>query len=104
VRAAVELLPDPERQMLLLKVFGEMKYGEISACFGEPVGTVKWRISKAYARLRELLASEMRSGEIEDEPLLESAVLPGRGGRTPAAMAYAAPSRSVSSVLRARQG
>jgi RNA polymerase sigma-70 factor (ECF subfamily) len=90
VRRAVELLPEPERQALLMKVFGDLRYQEISQATGEPVGTVKWRISRAYARLRQLLHPELHPAEDGNEALRPTPVIPGRRDDGGGALAYAA--------------
>lgn len=90
VRGAVELLPEPERQALLMKVFGDLRYQEISAATGEPVGTVKWRISRAYARLRQILQPELQPLENGHESLRTTPAIPGRRDECAGALAHAA--------------
>ncbi len=58
IREAVLTLNLPERQALLLKLYADLPLREIARATGEPIGTVKWRLSRAYGRLRELLAPE----------------------------------------------
>jgi RNA polymerase sigma-70 factor (ECF subfamily) len=58
VRWAVSQLPEAEKQALVLKAFQSLSYREIADVTGEPVGTVKWRVSRAYERLREILECE----------------------------------------------
>lgn len=48
---AIADLPDPERQVLLLFAWGELRYDEIAEALGVPVGTVRSRLSRARARL-----------------------------------------------------
>jgi RNA polymerase sigma factor (sigma-70 family) len=55
IRSAVEALPEAERRAVLLKTYGDLRYREIAEATGEPVGTVKWRVAQAYARLRRVL-------------------------------------------------
>ena len=52
VRAAVECLPEPMRTTLILQVYEGLKYREIAAVLGVPVGTVKSRLHQATERLR----------------------------------------------------
>ncbi len=63
VRAAVSELPEAERQAVLLKAFADLRYTDIAEMTGEPVGTVKWRVSQAYRRLRLMLQVSASTGE-----------------------------------------
>lgn len=100
VRAAVELLPEAERQAVLLKVFADLRYQEISAATGEPVGTVKWRISRAYARLRRILVPELTPSEDGNEPVPSTSAVSGRRGGTSAAVAHGPSPAGVPQLLR----
>lgn len=51
---AIGVLPEAERQVLLLFAWEELSYGEIAAAVGVPVGTVRSRLSRARARLAAL--------------------------------------------------
>ena len=51
-------LPTDARESLMLICIDEMTYKEASAVLGEPVGSVKSRISRARKELRERLAPE----------------------------------------------
>lgn len=55
VRAAVEALPDPFREALVLRELQEMSYKEISQVTAVPIGTVMSRL----ARARRLLAASL---------------------------------------------
>jgi RNA polymerase sigma-70 factor (ECF subfamily) len=55
VTAAVASLDPPQRDTLLLHVWGELSYAEVAAALDIPVGTVRSRISRACAALRENL-------------------------------------------------
>ncbi|HSC27939.1 MAG TPA: sigma-70 family RNA polymerase sigma factor [Vicinamibacterales bacterium] len=55
VAAAIEQLPAREREVLVLKEFEELKYREIAALVGVPVGTVMSRLYSARRRLAEAL-------------------------------------------------
>ena len=58
VAAAPRRAPPIEREALLLYAWADLGYGEIAAALGIPVGTVRSRLSRARARVRELLAAE----------------------------------------------
>lgn len=52
---ALEALPEAERDALLLHVWEGLSYEEVAAAQDVPVGTVRSRIHRARARLRELV-------------------------------------------------
>ena len=56
VRDAVARLDVDHREVLILREFEGMTYAEIAAILGCPEGTVKSRIARARALLRDLLA------------------------------------------------
>ena len=56
VRSAMSALSDEHRQVLLLRYMQEMDYGEIAVALDISEGTVKSRINRAKARLKELLS------------------------------------------------
>jgi RNA polymerase sigma-70 factor (ECF subfamily) len=56
VRAALDQLPDDEREVVRLAHYGGMTHSEIAAKLGLPLGTVKSRSSRAHRRLAGLLA------------------------------------------------
>ena len=58
IQAAIERLPLAYREALLLCDVEEMKYQEIAALVGVPVGTVMSRISRARKLLRGMLAED----------------------------------------------
>jgi RNA polymerase sigma factor (sigma-70 family) len=60
VAAAIESLPDGEREALLLFAWEELSYQHVAEALELPIGTVRSRLSRARARLRELLE---RSGK-----------------------------------------
>lgn len=106
VRKAVESLPEPERQALLMKAFGDLRYQEISAATGEPVGTVKWRISRAYAWLRRLLNPEVFPREAREddyETVRSASSVSGRGAGPDGAMAHAASPAALPGVYGANR-
>jgi len=54
VAAAIEQLPQIERDVLFLYVWEDLGYDEIAAALAVPVGTVRSRLHRARGRLREL--------------------------------------------------
>jgi RNA polymerase sigma-70 factor (ECF subfamily) len=61
VAEAVAALPEEARDALLLYVWEELSYEDIAVALGVPVGTVRSRLNRARAQLRELAASIGRS-------------------------------------------
>jgi len=55
VADAIETLPDPEREALLLFAWEELPYEAVAEALGLPIGTVRSRLNRARARLRELI-------------------------------------------------
>lgn len=60
IRAALEQLPLPFREIILLCDLEEMSYREISVTLGLPLGTVMSRLSRARTAMRELLRRQLR--------------------------------------------
>ncbi|GAA1028384.1 RNA polymerase sigma factor [Virgisporangium ochraceum] len=56
VRAAVERLPENERELVDLAHLRELSHREVSDRLGIPIGTVKSRLRRAHRRLAEELA------------------------------------------------
>jgi RNA polymerase sigma factor (sigma-70 family) len=54
VLAALEELPESDRDVLTLCLWSELSYEDAAAALGIPVGTVRSRLSRARARLVEL--------------------------------------------------
>lgn len=54
VLESVERLPRRERDVLYLCVFAELEYADAALALGVPIGTVRSRLARARARLREL--------------------------------------------------
>jgi RNA polymerase sigma-70 factor, ECF subfamily len=52
---AITALPAPQREVLMLRFFGDLSLEEISRATANPVGTVKSRLSRGVAALREQL-------------------------------------------------
>jgi RNA polymerase sigma-70 factor, ECF subfamily len=55
VADAIEALPDGEREALLLFAWEDLSYQSVAAALELPIGTVRSRLNRARARLRELL-------------------------------------------------
>ncbi|MGI8716169.1 MAG: RNA polymerase sigma factor [Solirubrobacteraceae bacterium] len=51
-------LPAPERDTLLLVVWGELSYAEAASALGVPVGTVRSRIARARQRLTAAIGAD----------------------------------------------
>jgi RNA polymerase sigma-70 factor (ECF subfamily) len=56
--AALARLPAAYRNALLLVAWGDLTYEQAATSLGVPVGTVRSRISRARARLRQALADQ----------------------------------------------
>jgi RNA polymerase sigma factor (sigma-70 family) len=56
VDAAVAALgEDADRIVIVLRYYQDLSFREIASILGEPLGTVKWRTSRAIGRLRQIL-------------------------------------------------
>ena len=64
VRAALEELPDEQREAIVLRYLSELSYAEISASTGASANTVASRVYRGLRRLGELLGSS--NGEKEE--------------------------------------
>jgi RNA polymerase sigma factor (sigma-70 family) len=53
--AALDGLREEEREALLLLAWGELSYAEIAVVTGDPIGTVRSRLSRARSNLRAVL-------------------------------------------------
>ncbi len=62
---ALEWLPAPQKQVLLLVALEQLSYDEVARALGIPVGTVMSRLSRARATLRALLAGDGRAPTLE---------------------------------------
>ena len=56
VRLAVASLPEPYRETIVLRYFGELSIAEIASQTGRPIGTVKTHLGRGLLRLRPALA------------------------------------------------
>lgn len=59
VEDALERLPVPFREVILLCDMEEMSYQEIAETLGVPIGTVMSRLSRARKSMRELLSAKV---------------------------------------------
>ena len=55
VRAAVDSLPLPWREIIVMRDMEDLSYAQIAAVLGCPIGTVMSRLARARAALRQLL-------------------------------------------------
>jgi RNA polymerase sigma-70 factor (ECF subfamily) len=55
VRAALDRLPEKEREVLLMRFYGELTFQEAARVARRPLGTMLWRASRALQRLREMM-------------------------------------------------
>jgi RNA polymerase sigma-70 factor (ECF subfamily) len=60
LRAAVTALPEPYREVVALRFFGEATLDEIARQTGRPLGTVKTHLRRGLARLRTELERDDR--------------------------------------------
>lgn len=68
VLAALRRLPDDDQEVLVLFVWQGLTYEEIASALGVAVGTVRSRLSRSRARLRELSAA---GGQVPGETPIE---------------------------------
>ncbi|MEW6583764.1 MAG: RNA polymerase sigma factor [Actinomycetota bacterium] len=61
MRAALLALGDTDRELLLLVTWDDLTYEEAAEALGLPVGTVRSKLHRAKARLRELLTADGRT-------------------------------------------
>ena len=63
LKQALEMLPEIQREMIVLKYFSELTVPEIAAVTGIREGTIKSRLSRALDRLGGILRNDEGSGE-----------------------------------------
>src|SRR5690349_12318117 len=63
VADAIEALPDGEREALLLFAWEDLSYQSMAEALELPIGTVRSRLNRARARLRELLEPKGKGRE-----------------------------------------
>ncbi len=58
IRAAVTALPEPYREVVALRFFGEASLDEIARQTGRPLGTIKTHLRRGLERLRQDLGND----------------------------------------------
>jgi RNA polymerase sigma factor (sigma-70 family) len=76
MRAALLTLSDVDRELLLLVAWDELSYEEVAAVLELPVGTVRSKLHRAKASLRELLESNGRTPGDRSIPTPKEATAP----------------------------
>src|SRR3982751_2104813 len=56
LRRAIERLPEPQRQVLILRYYSNLKFVEIAEILGCPLNTALGRVHKALIKLRQFMA------------------------------------------------
>jgi RNA polymerase sigma-70 factor, ECF subfamily len=67
VWAALARLPEMQREILVLREYEDLSYGEIGEVLGVPTGTVMSRLHRARKALRDLLSGEESDRGASDE-------------------------------------
>ena len=60
IAAALDRLSDEHRSVIVLRYYADLSQPEIATAIGEPLGTVKSRLSRAVSYLRADLAATER--------------------------------------------
>lgn len=60
VDAILKPLDEQERQVVLMKVYGNLKFKDIALSTDKPLGTVLWIYNKAIKKLRESMGGELK--------------------------------------------
>jgi RNA polymerase sigma-70 factor, ECF subfamily len=81
LREAIDKLPDYQRVVTILFHVEQLSYEEIAAATGLPLGTIKSRLNRARAALRELLEPYRELFEIESRPTQKEATNALRTGQ-----------------------
>ncbi len=68
---AIAKLPDPYREIVLIRFYANRSCLQIAEQLNMPVGTVTKRLSRAYGKLRELLKGKARILTIKQKKHLE---------------------------------
>lgn len=66
LREAITLLPEEQREALVLTQLEKIPYEQAAQMLGTSEGTVKSRVNRAKARLREMLAEERELSTVND--------------------------------------
>jgi len=62
MRTAIQGLPEPQQEVLVLRLSNELSYSEIAEALEVPIGTVRSRLHAAMTSLREWAADERTRG------------------------------------------
>ena len=62
VREAVWSLPVKERDLLLLRFYGDLTFREIAGVVRRPLGTVLWQVRRSLSKLKNELSRERETG------------------------------------------
>ena len=65
LQSAIDELPVPYREVLLLCEVEELSYQEIAVTVGIPIGTVMSRLSRARRQLRQLVESKLKRRSVQ---------------------------------------
>lgn len=60
--AAIEQLPDNQKQVLMLRYYGNLKFVEIAELLGCPLNTALGRMHKAMLKLKEIMLDDSPAG------------------------------------------
>jgi RNA polymerase sigma-70 factor, ECF subfamily len=71
VRAAIQQLPLDFREIIILREYEELSYGEIASILQCPLGTVMSRLARARAKLGSLLSTSLEPVPTADERTLD---------------------------------
>ena len=58
LRKAIELLPESQRQVLVLRYYSNLKFVEIAEILGCPLNTALGRVHKAILKLRQMMSDD----------------------------------------------
>lgn len=58
LNAALQQLPDPEREVIMLRHFTQLSFKEIAELTGSPLGTALARAHRGLARLRDIMTGQ----------------------------------------------
>jgi RNA polymerase sigma factor (sigma-70 family) len=76
MRAALLTLSDTDRELLLLVAWDELSYEEAAVVLDVPLGTVRSKLHRAKARLRELLEPDGRTQTDQRLPIAKETTSP----------------------------
>ena len=78
LRLAIDLLPEAQRQVLMLRYYGNLKFVEIAAMLGCPLNTALGRMFKANQKLRQLMGDYPGERRTAAEPAVSGPALNGK--------------------------